>query len=70
MSKSASTPSPSVVYPEIDRSDLEAVRRFLTAHRDEDRRARPPGLPGDPKGTTLRHGITRARLRSSTKAGR
>jgi hypothetical protein len=54
--------------PEIDASDLKAVRQFLTSLRDEEREARAPRIPPDPKGTvTLRNGIARARLRSVAK---
>lgn len=69
MSMSKSTPAAVTSYPEIESADLEAARRFLTANRDEDRRALPAALPGDPKGPTLRNGITRARFRSAAKAG-
>lgn len=65
MSTSTSTPTPTpLACPEIDRSELEAVRRFLTAQRDDDRRARPIDLPGGPQGPSLRHGIARARNRN------
>jgi hypothetical protein len=68
MSMPTSTPSPSPPsYPEISRSDLEAVRRFLTSHRDDERRARPINVLGNPNGPTLRHGIARARLRSAAR---
>ena len=54
--------------PEIEKSELDTVRKFLTAHREEEGRARPMGLMGESKGPTLRHGITRARMRSAAKA--
>lgn len=67
MYKTAQAPTPSF---EIERSDLDAVRRFLTGdnevHREERRR---PSNAGVSKGPTVRHGITRARLRSVAKAG-
>jgi hypothetical protein len=69
MSTSKPAPAPCTAPPEIDQSDLNAVRRFLTSYRDEQRSAGPITLPGDPKGPTLRIGITRARLRSAAKNG-
>jgi hypothetical protein len=55
--------------PEIEKSDLEAVRQFLTSVRDEVRKARSPRTLQESKGVvTLRHGIARARLRSGPKA--
>jgi hypothetical protein len=62
--------SAALPFPEIERSDLEAVRRFLTSHRDEERRARTINVLGDPKGPTLRHGIARARQRSASRAAK
>ena len=54
--------------PDIDESELKAARRFLTSVRDEERQARAPRVPLDPKGTvTLRNGIARARMRSAPK---
>jgi hypothetical protein len=69
------TPSPRTapasgpVVPEIDASDLAAVRRFLTSYRDEQRRerVRRPFGGSDPNGPALRHGIARARQRSAPK---
>jgi hypothetical protein len=73
----------SLVFPEIAASDLDAVRRFLTAGRDESA-ATPSSSPSpspstlsrprsnfvrDRKGPTVHNGITRARLRSAAKAG-
>ena len=70
MPMSKTTPAVSTVLPQIEPSDLETVRRFLTASRDEERRsARPIVLPGEVKGgPTVSHGITRARFRSSKAA--
>jgi hypothetical protein len=65
----ASSPALGPVCPEIDASDLKAVRDFLTGFSDQDRRPRPFGRPGDRKAPTVRNGITRARLRSAPKAG-
>ena len=56
--------------PEIEKSDVDAVRKFLIAHREEEGQARPMGLHVETKGPTLRHGITRARMRSASKAQR
>lgn len=54
--------------PEIEDSDLKAARQFLTALRDEERRARALHIPLDSKqGVTVRNGITRARHRSAAK---
>jgi hypothetical protein len=56
-------------FPEIEKSELEAVRQFLTSDRDEVRKARSPRILQDSKSVvTLRHGIARARLRSGPKA--
>jgi hypothetical protein len=52
--------------PEIAASDLEAVRRFLTSSRHEDRRGR---LRADPGGPAVGLGIARARVRSAAKPG-
>ena len=50
--------------PEIDESELKAVRRFLTSLRDEERRDRPGRVPSSSKGhVPLRNGISRARTR-------
>lgn len=60
--------------PEIQPADLDAVRRFLTADRDEDRPARIPASspshrnPGPKLAPVIRNGITRARSRAA--AGR
>ncbi|WP_406699729.1 hypothetical protein V5E97_12805 [Singulisphaera sp. Ch08] len=57
--------------PEIEQSDLQAARNFLTSLRDEDRPARPAQTPSPnnaARGTvTVRNGITRARTRSAAK---
>jgi hypothetical protein len=56
--------------PEIDESDLKAVREFLTSLRDEERAARmsrtptPAGLHGT---VPVRNGIARARTRLGSK---
>ena len=55
--------------PEIDESDLKAVREFLTSFRDEERavvqRARASlSLPG---AIPVRNGIARARTRGGSK---
>jgi hypothetical protein len=56
--------------PEIDNSELDAARRFLTSLRDEERRARVLRLPQEVKdGVTVCNGIARARRRSAPKAG-
>jgi hypothetical protein len=56
------------ILPEISSSELKAAREFLTSLREEGRGARAPRHPHDPQGgVTLRHGITRARLRSKTQ---
>ncbi len=52
--------------PEIDRSDLDTVRRFLTSRQDEDHRSRP----AEAKGPAFRHGIARSRVQSVSRAGR
>ena len=58
----------STVLPEIEQSDVEAVRKFLIAHRDEEGQARPMGLVAEAKGPTFRNGIPRARMRSAIKS--
>lgn len=56
--------------PEIEETDLKAVRQFLTSFRDEERQARVARLPLDARGkTVLRNGITRARTRSVPRTG-
>jgi hypothetical protein len=53
--------------PEIDESELKAVRRFLTSLRDEERQDRRPRVPSSSGGQVpLRNGITRARTRVHT----
>lgn len=52
--------------PDIDPSDLKAVRRFLTSFRDEERRARQPHSPLARASLPLRSGIARARSRTVT----
>ena len=55
--------------PEIDESDLKAVREFLTSFRDEERAAQRSRAPLGPQGAIpVRNGIARARTRSSSKA--
>jgi hypothetical protein len=54
--------------PEIDESELKAVREFLTSFRDEERAARMPRAPLGLQGTVpVRNGITRARARGGPK---
>jgi hypothetical protein len=64
--------------PEIDESDLKAVREFLTSLRDEEGTARTPRPPLGPHGrgrgqghvaVPVRNGIARARMRPGTKTG-
>jgi hypothetical protein len=56
--------------PEIDESDLKAVRDFLTSFRDEERQARVARRPLVMRGNTVvRNGITRARTRSVPRTG-
>jgi hypothetical protein len=56
-------------FPEIEASELEAVRRFLTSVRDEERRPRAARIPLDSRGgVTVRNGITRARTRTVGKS--
>jgi hypothetical protein len=55
--------------PEIDDSDLKAVREFLTSLRDEERAARSPRAPLGPQAAIpVRNGIARARMRGGSKA--
>lgn len=54
--------------PEIEKSDVDAVRQFLTAHREGDAQSRSKALAGATKGPTVRFGIARARMRSTAKA--
>ena len=61
--------NPIPACPEIARSDLDAVRRFLTAGRDADQPTRRIATFGGPKAPTVSHGITRARRRSASTAG-
>jgi hypothetical protein len=53
--------------PEIDRSELKAVRRFLTSVRDEDRPPRAGRPAPATGGVPLRIGIARARMRHAAK---
>jgi hypothetical protein len=63
-----SPPQPAPVAPqEIERCELESVRRFLTSQRDEDRRATRTNGLSERKGPTIRNGITRARNRPAAK---
>ena len=50
--------------PEIDESELKAVRRFLTSVRDEERPGRHPRTPPTKGQVPLRNGIARARSRA------
>lgn len=52
--------------PEIEESDLKAVRRFLTSLRDEERQERLPRIPPSKGHVPLRNGIARARSRTKT----
>jgi hypothetical protein len=55
--------------PEIDESDLKAVREYLTSLRDEERAARTSRAPlSPPGGIPVRNGIARARTRGSSKS--
>ena len=60
--------------PEIQPSDLDAVRQFLTSARDEDRDPRnpPPASSRGPRpklAPVLRNGIARARSRPASSPG-
>ncbi len=71
MSMSNPVPSPGLACPEIEASELKAVRDFLTSFRDEiapERRPRPFARPGDRKAPAVSNGITRARFRSGSKS--
>jgi hypothetical protein len=58
-------PTPGPASLEIEAAELDAVRRFLTSYRDEQRRDRAAeALAGPP----LRLGIARARRRSAPKS--
>jgi hypothetical protein len=52
--------------PEIDESDLKAVRQFLTSLRDEERQERLPRIIPSKGHVPLRNGIARARSRAHT----
>jgi len=59
-----------MTVPEIDESDLKAVREFLTSFRDEERVARMPRIPLGSRSTgavPVRNGIARARMRPGAK---
>jgi len=60
----------STVLPEIEKSDLDAVRSFLTADRQDIGQSRQKAFSGPSKGPTISFGITRARTRSVAKASR
>jgi hypothetical protein len=65
-----STPATNPLAIEIDRADLQAVRRFLTAHRDEPARPERPARPQPATGLVpVRHGIARARDRHAAPKG-
>ena len=69
MSMSNSVPAPSLACPEIEASELKAVRDFLTSFRDEQpTRPRPFARAGERKAPTVSNGIARARFRSAPKA--
>ncbi len=72
MSMSKSAPMPMLAYPEIEASELKAVRDFLTSYRDEaapnSPRPRPFARAGERKAPAVSNGITRARSRSSSKS--
>jgi len=54
--------------PEIDPSELKAVRLFLTSLREEERAGRAPHAVDKKAATSLRHGIARARTRPAAPA--
>jgi hypothetical protein len=57
-----------ITLPEIDESDLKAVREFLKSFRDEERAARTSRNPHGPHGAIpVRNGIARARTRGTSK---
>lgn len=71
MSMSKSVPTPTLICPEIDASELKAVRDFLTSFRDEsapERKPRPFARQGERKAPAVSNGITRARFRSASKS--
>ena len=56
--------------PEIEASDLEAARQFLTSSREDEKETRAARQFLAERGPVVRHGITRARTRSArTGAG-
>jgi hypothetical protein len=66
MSMSNSMPGPAC--PEIEASELKAVRDFLTSFRDDQPRPRPFARQGERKAPAVSNGIARARFRSASRA--
>ena len=64
-SHSTTSPQSAPVPPEIESSDLDAVRQFLAGSREGERRHNAHQVLGGP---VLRHGIARARMRSRPAA--
>jgi hypothetical protein len=58
------------VLPEIDESELKAVRNFLISHREEERAARRMTASSACGEVPLRTGIARARTRRQSEAAR
>jgi hypothetical protein len=69
MSMPQTVPGPAPVFPEIERSDLEAARRFLTGGLGDDPPARPFRPSREVKAPTVHNGIARSRVRSASKTG-
>ena len=63
----ADPPMHTTPVPEIDPSELKAVRQFLTSVRDEQRDERRPGGPHLPRVVPLRNGIARVRSRAEAR---
>lgn len=67
-SQNTPAPAPALALPQIERSDLEAARRFLFDAGDQAQVTRPHDRQALAKAPTVRLGITRARFRSVAKS--
>ncbi len=61
------SPDRLAAVPEIAKTEVQAVKRFLTATSEPDRRTHLADSPSELKGPTVRNGIARARIRAAAR---
>jgi hypothetical protein len=62
------SPDRLAAVPEIAKSEVQAVKRFLTSARETDHRTHLADSPNEPKGPTVRNGIARSRIRAAARS--